>query len=214
LLLALALTFIPAVALAAEGSGDRPHWSLELKGGVFFPSMSRWSEFYGGSYTPEYGGALAYKVTREIEVGVEGTYLSADGIGYAPLHAQPAAGSRVSYELIPLNVYVLVRGIFREDQPLVPYLGGGWTRMFFREEVQGQGKVQGSVNGFHARGGIQFLLDRIDPDAAKSLDSDYHVRHTYFFTEAKYTNASADTVPSGTVNLGGISYLGGLLFEF
>lgn len=219
LLLALALLFIPAVAPAAEASGDRPHWSLELKGGVFFPSLSRWSEFYGNSYTPEYGGALAYKVWREIEVGVEGTYLSTDGNGQAPLHAQlpggsQAAAGQVSYELFPLNVFVLARGVFREDQLLVPYLGGGWTRMFYREEVKGQGKVQGSTNGFHARGGIQFLLDRIDADAARSLDRDYHVRHTYFFTEAKYTRANADTVSSGTANLGGVSYLGGLLFEF
>jgi hypothetical protein len=219
LLLALALVFIPAVALAAETSGDRPHWSLELKGGVFFPDLSNWADFYGKSYTTEFGGALAYKVSRQIEVGVEGTYLSADGNGQAPLHAQLAGGNRVvagqvSYELFPLNVFVLARGVFREDQPLVPYLGGGWTRMFYREEVKGVGKVQGSTNGFHARGGIQFLLDRIDADAARSLDRDYHVRHSYFFTEAKYTRATADTVPSGTANLGGISYLGGLLFEF
>jgi len=206
--------FIPAVALAAEESGDRPHWSLELKGGAFFPGLSNWSDYYGQSYTTEFGGALAYKVWREIEVGVEGTYLSADGSGYAPLHAQLAVGSQVSYELFPLNVFVLARGVFSEDQLLVPYFGGGWTRMFYREDVKGQGKVQGSTNGFHARGGIQFLLDRIDPEAARNLDHDYHVRHTYFFTEAKYTRASADTNPSGTANLGGISYLGGLLFEF
>lgn len=219
LLLALALLFIPAVALAAEGSGDRPHWSLEMKGGVFFPGLSRWSDFYGSSFTSEFGGALAYKVRREIEVGIEGTYVSTDGNGQAPLHAQLAGGGQVaagqvSYELFPLNVFVLARGVFSEDQLLVPYLGGGWTRMFYREEVKGQDKVQGSTNGFHVRGGIQFLLDRIDADAARNLDRDYHVRHTYFFTEAKYTRATADTKPSGSVNLGGVSYLGGLLFEF
>jgi hypothetical protein len=219
LFLALALLFSPSVAPAAEERVDRPHWSLELKGGVFFPGLSHWSDFYGTSYTPEFGGALAYKVIRQIEVGVEGTYLSADGNGQAPLHAQLAGGSQVaagqvSYELIPLNVFVLARGVFSEDQLLVPYLGGGWTRMFYREEVKGQGKVQGSTNGFHARGGIQLLLDRIDAEGARNLDRDYHLRHTYFFAEAKYTRATADTVPSGTVNLGGVSYLGGLLFEF
>jgi len=217
LLLAFVFMSLPALSLAGEeGSGDRPHWSLELKGGTFFPALPNWSSFYGSSHTSEFGGSVAYKVFRQIEVGAEGTYLSANGNGQALLHGSvPAQASPVSYELIPLNVFILMRGIINEDQLLVPYLGGGWTRMFYREEVKGQNlTVKGSTNGYHFRGGVQLLLDKIDPDSAKSFYTEFHIRHTYFFTEAKYTSATAGTNPSGSVNLGGPSYLGGLLFEF
>lgn len=216
ILLTLSLVLIPVMALAGQDNSDQPNWSLELKGGAFFPAAPRWSDFYGNSYTSEFGGALAYKIIQQVEIGIEGTYVGATGNGQALQHGrQPAQASQVSYELIPLNVFVLARGVFAEDQLLVPYVGGGWTRMFYREEIKGQGqKVQGSTNGYHARGGIQLLLDRIDPVSAKAFYNDFHVRHTYFFAEAKYTHAMAGTNPTGSVNLGGSSYLGGLLFEF
>ncbi len=216
LLLSLALIILPVVSLADEENANRVHWSLELKGGANFPAAPNWQDFYGKSSTSEFGSSLAYKVIRQIEVGIEGTYLSANGNGQALLHGgQPAQASQVSYELIPLNVFVLARGVISEDQLLVPYLGGGWTRMFYREEVNGQNMtVRGSTDGYHVRGGVQLLLDTIDPCSAKNLYDEFKVYHTYFFTEAKYTHAVAGTNPSGTVNLGGISYLGGLLFEF
>ena len=216
LLLALVIMLLPAVALADEKSGERPNWSLELKGGAFFPAAPSWSDFYGSSYTSEFGGSLAYKVTRQIEVGIEGTYISANGNGQAPLHGgQPAQSTQVSLELVPLDVFVLARGVFNEEQLLVPYAGVGWTRMFYRADVQGQGQmIQGSTNGYHARVGIQILTDGISPDSAKSLYDDFNVRHTYYFVEAKYTHADAGINPSGSVNMGGVSYLGGLLFEF
>ena len=216
IILMLLLICLPVLSLAEDGT-EPPHWSLELKGGAFSPQLAGWSRYYGGGYPAQYGGALSYKIVRQLELGLEGSYLRASGKGQQPLHA--AAGDQVpagavTYEQLPLDVFVLARGIFREDQLLVPYLGGGWTRLFYREAIQGEGKQQGSTNGYHARGGIQFLLDSLDRDAARNLDRDFQVRHSYFFTEAKYTHAAAGTDPSGSVNLGGISYLGGLLFEF
>lgn len=215
LLLALVLMLLPAMALADERNSDRPNWSLELKGGAFFPAVPHWADYYGNSYTSEFGGSFAYKVTRQIEIGVEGTYLSANGNGQAPVHGGLAQSTQVSLELAPLDVFVLARGVFSEEQILVPYAGGGWTRMFYKANVQGQDqKVQGSTNGYHARVGIQLLTDYIAPDSAKSLYEDFNIRHTYYFVEAKYTHADAAINPSGSVNLGGISYLGGFLFEF
>jgi hypothetical protein len=43
---------------------------------------------------------------------------------------------------------------------------------------------------------------------------DYGVFHTYLFFEAEYIRATVNTVTSGSVNLGGTSWLAGLLFEF
>jgi len=217
LILGLFLVIIPSLALGAEPRSDRPHWSLELKGGAFFPGAANWSKFYDSSYTGEYGGALSYKVLRQLEVGLEGSYLRSSGKGQLPLHA--AAGStvqagEVTYELFPLDLFVLARGVFSEDQLLVPYAAAGWSRVFYREGVKSQGSTRGSVNGYHARAGVQLLLDGVEPETSHDMYRDYGVHHTYLFLEAKYLRAMADTVPDGSVNIGGTSCLAGFLFEF
>jgi len=211
-ILILVLLISPAALFAEEPIAERPHWSLEIKGGDFIPDIDNWSQYYGRKYTREYGGSLAYKLLRPLEVGIEGNYIEDKGKGLAPLHNMPAG--KVTYKLYPVNVFVLVRGVFSENQWLVPYVGGGWTRMFYRQEVEDQGVARGATNGYHARAGLQFLLDGLDPDAANSFYLDDGVHHTYLFLEAEYTRAMVDTVSAGSVNLGGTSWLGGLLFEF
>ncbi|OGW40510.1 MAG: hypothetical protein A2010_08095 [Nitrospirae bacterium GWD2_57_9] len=214
--LVLAALILPAVLQAAERE-DRPHWSFEIKGGRFAPDIDNWAENYGSSYHGQYGGSLAYKLLRQVEAGIEGTYGKDTGAASAPLHGTTTG--RVTFETAPLNVFVLFRGIFTEGQWIVPYGGGGWTRMYYRTEVEDQGVVRGSTDGYHARGGLQFLLDGIDPHAASNMFNDYGIYHTYFFLEAKYVRAEIDTVASGaipsqSVNLGGTGYFGGFLFEF
>lgn len=212
IILAAILMLIPGLVQAAETRTDRPHWSLELKGGAFFPDTANWSKFYGSSFTGEYGAAVSYKVLRQLEIGIEGTYARATGKGQQPIHG--LVGGEVTHQQAPLNLFVLGRAVFDENQWLVPYAGGGYTKMFYRDEVKGGSTTQGSVNGFHARGGVQLLLDRIEPDAAKNFYLDFGVHHSYLFAEGRYTRAMADTVSSGSVNIGGTSCLGGFLFEF
>jgi len=211
-ILALILILIPCFAPAAETRSDRPHWSLELKGGAFFPAAASWSKFYGSSYTGEYGGALSYKILRQLEIGIEGTYSTATGNGILPNHV--LVGGKNTHQQVPLNLFVLGRGVFNEDQWLVPYAGVGYTRLFYRNEVEGQKTTEGSVNGYHARAGVQLLLDQLEPQSARDLYLDFGMHHTYLFVEGRYTRAMADTNPVGSVNIGGASALAGFLFEF
>jgi hypothetical protein len=208
----VAILLISATSQAAETSVQRPHWSLEIKGGRFYPDISDWSTYYGENYTSEFAGAMAYKISRLIEVGIEGGYIQDSGQALAPLHGVNAGS--VKYELAPVNVFVLVRGVFNETQWLVPYFGGGWTRIYYKEEVQDQSTARGFADGYHGRGGLQLLLDRFDQSAATNMYQNFGVFHTYLFVEAEYTHAMADTNTGGSVNLGGTSWLAGLLFEF
>jgi hypothetical protein len=204
----------PVVLLAADdtpGTQGRPHWSLELKGGLFYPAIKSWKQYYGDDKIGQYGLAFSYKILRMLELGIEGSYIKDDGQGFAPSHGT-TAGS-VTYELIPVNVFVLFRGIVNENQWVVPYVGGGYTYMYYREQIQFQNTVSGHSDGYHGRAGLQFLLDALDRRAANSFYRDAGVYHTYLFIEANYTRAMANT-PTGSVNLGGTSYLAGLLFEF
>jgi hypothetical protein len=204
------MVVFPSVVLA-ETTVERPHWSVEIQLGDFKPDIENWQDHYG-RYTVEYGGSVGYLIFRQLEIGIEGNHIKDKGTAFAPLHGI-ATGS-VTYELYPVNAFVLVRGVFNERQWLVPYVGGGWTRMFYREEVEGQGVSRGSVDGYHARAGIQLLLDKMDSSAANSFYLDFGVDHTYLFLEAEYTHAVTDLVSGGSVNLGGTSWLGGFLFEF
>ncbi len=211
LILLLLLVVMPALAHAEDSDSDqaqaRPYWSFEMKGGVFTPALPNFSQYYSKRDIDEYSMSLAYKIIRQVEIGVEGGYLSSHGQALAPIH-NIASGS-VTYDLYPANVFVLFRGVVNEQQWIVPYVGGGYTKMFYRESVEDQASVKGSANGYHARGGLQFLMDALDPQSANDLYMDSGIFHTYLFVEAEYIHAVA-----ASTNLGGTSYLAGLLFEF
>lgn len=217
LVLVLILFVLPVAAFAADEQNDRPHWSFEMKGGWFIPALDNWSMFYGSRNMTEFGGTLAYKIIRQVEAGVEGSFVHGTGQGLAPVHG--ILTGNVKYDLYPLNVFVLARGVVSEQQWLVPYAGGGWTRMFYREEIEDQGIIRGAENGYHVRGGLQLLLDGLDPQSANNMVRDYGIYHTYLFFEAKYTRVMVDTAgttstPGQSINIGGKSLLAGFLFEF
>lgn len=215
-LLTVILLLMPAFLFAAEEIGV-PKWSVEVKGGSFIPDLPGYSNYYGDRDMGEFGAAWSYKIFRQLEAGVEGMYSWDKGTGYAPLHG--AYNATVDYQLFPLNAFVLIRGVFAEGQFLVPYVGGGWTRVFYRQKISDQGDVRGSADGYHARAGLQVLLDDLDPEAANNMYLDYGIYHTYFFLEAGYSRAMIDAIDpvtglSGSVNLGGTSLRAGLLFEY
>lgn len=219
IMLVFILTLLPAVTNAADSNPQRPHWSLEVKGGFFYPDIENWQESYSSRKTGHYAATLAYKLFRQLEIGLEGGYIKDTGQGIALLHTANNAGipvyaGNVTYELFPLEAFIVLRGVFSEEQWLIPYIGGGWTRMYYREKVEFQEDAKGYADGYHGKAGLQFLLDGLDQSAANSFYRDSGVLHTYFFLEAQRTRAMADTVTGGSVNIGGTSYLGGLLFEF
>jgi len=210
--LTILILALPAAALAASPSVDRPHWSLEVKGGYFYPDIDNWKNYYGDDKTWHYAGSLAYKLVRQVDVGVEAGYIKDRGQGKGAISGVIAGN--VTYELAPLNVFVLFRGKFSETQWLIPYAGGGWTRMFYKEKIEAQSTVRGHADGYHGRAGLQFLLDDADGTASRNLYTDYGIYHTYFFLETQYSRVMINDLTGTSVNLGGTSYLLGLLFEF
>ena len=208
-LLLLLLLALPSPAPAADQLLDQPHWSLEVKGGVFSPKLEDFSRYYGGSTMPEFAAALAYKVRPWAEVGAEAGALWAKGQAQAVVHGT-TAGS-VDYELYPVNLFVLLRGLVKEDQWLIPYIGGGWTRMYYRQTVRDQGTVSGSADGYHVRGGLQLSLNELDRSASSSMYATYGVLRTSFILEAERITATESTT---STDLGGTSYRAGLLLEF
>ncbi len=206
----LILMLFPTTVLAAgDILLDQSRWSLEIKGGLFYPELKEFSRYYGKNNVPEYGMSLAYKVLPQLEIGAGAGAMVVKGHALAEFHGTLTGD--VTLELYPVNVFAVARGIFYDTQWLVPYVGAGWTRVYYREKIEGQGTVSGFADGYHVRGGLQLSLDSLDPGASGRMYNDYGVIHTSFFMEIEYTRA---IVGSPQVNLGGTAYLGGLLFEF
>ena len=211
-LLLVLTAFLPCPVLAAVEPEEPPRWSLDVKGGYFYPAIEDWATYYGDNKTWQIGGSMAYKLLRQVEVGLEGGIIKDRGQAYAPVNGI-VTGS-VDYELYPASVFIVLRGIFSEDQWLVPYIGGGFTRMFYREKIEDQGTVKGSTDGYYGKAGIQLQLDGADRSAANNLYLNYGINHTWLFFEAQRITAKINDNDGNQVDLGGTSYLWGLLFEF
>ena len=205
----LIVFFVPAIVHAADRLLEPPHWSLEIKGGTFAPALADWARYYDKRSMPEIEGSLAYKLIRQVDIGISVGYAKDKGHALAPGHSS-AAGD-VTYSIVPVNLFILLRGVVNEEQWVVPYAGGGFTRLFYQEKIESQDTVNGSVDGYHVRGGLQFLLNSLDERAANRMFQDYGIHHTYLFGEVEYTHA---VVRSVSVNLGGTAYMFGFLFEF
>ncbi len=211
-ILLLALILIPVAAFAADDSLlQEPHWSFELKGGSFKSSLDNWDVYYGKKDMPVYAMSLAYKLHRMVEAGVSGGYMEANGQATAFQHG--TLSGNVKYTAYPVDLFVLLRGVFSESQFLVPYVGAGLTRIYYTQKVESQSSVSGKADGYNLRGGVQLLLDELDMDAANNMYRDYGVYHTYLFIESEYIKATVST-DAGKVDLGGTTIVGGLLFEF
>lgn len=212
IVLLLALLLIPALASAADdSSAGEPRWSLEFKGGSFTPSLANWDTYYGSKDMPAYALAMGYKLHRMVEVGASGGLMEDSGQATAPLHGT-LSGS-VKYTAYPIDLFVLLRGVFSETQFLVPYVGGGFTRIYYTQKVEAQGSVNGKADGYHVRGGVQLLLDNLDMEAANNMYRDYGVYHTYLFIESEYVKATVKS-GAGDIDLGGTTMMFGLLFEY
>lgn len=195
-------------ALAADDVQKRSHWSIEFKGGLYYPDEDQWDRFYGKNRTGQLGMALGYKFHRRIEVGIESYFIKDSGVGYLP--ENDTTGGEVTINMYPVNLFLLYRAVFNEDQLVVPYVGGGWTHMFYRQKISGQDDVEGSTDGYHFRAGLQLLLDRLDKSGSfKSAQRG--INNTYLFLEVESIKAEDSATAS---KLGGQLYSLGVLVEF
>jgi hypothetical protein len=208
----LAGVLTPLEAAAEKDDVERPYWSVEVKGGYFYPEIPDWATYYGDNKTWQASGSVAYKLLRQVEIGVEGGKVEDRGTAFAPLAGSTTG--RVIYQLYPVNAFVLARGVFSERQWLVPYVGGGFTMIYYREKIEDQGYNRGKATGYHGRIGLQLLLDSADQKSANNFYMEYGIIHTYLFFEAQKTRVMVDTNSGESLDIGGLSYLTGLLFEF
>lgn len=207
LLIPLSIIFIltPAMLVNAES----PDWSFSLNGGYFTPGIEGWKNHYDADGAWTGGVEFGKELTERVELSVNMSYFKAKGSATTPTGR--TSSDEATYEQAPIHASLSYRLIFREDQALVPYIGGGYTHVLYREKIN-DNKTSGDRKGYHLRGGLQLLLDRFDTEAAKDFYSEWKVLHTYLTFEAIYSKA--DDFGKEDIDLGGLSYIGGIRFEY
>jgi hypothetical protein len=206
-LLLCCLLLNAGLAGATEETTAPPRWSFEFKGGRFRPSLADWEKYYGSGSMTQLDMALGYMPIRALQLGGEVGYSHDTGQGTLP--STGTLGGEVRYTQLPLHLYLTLRGVFSERQWLIPYVGGGWTYLYYKQEVVNQEESRGHADGWNARAGLQLLLNALDRDAAISIKQDYGIDYSYFTLEVQKYNAEVDGI-----DLGGESYLFGLRVEY
>jgi len=133
------------------------------------------------------------------------------------------SGDTTTLRLVPmaaLLVYRLDAAAERWSVPLVPYAKLGLNYTFWQIH-DGNGDVpdykgghgSGGTPGWQAAAGMSLLLDFLDPSAARGLDMETGVNHSYLFFEWDRVEATGLGM-TNKLHVGDSRWVIGLMFEF
>ncbi|MCC6622740.1 MAG: hypothetical protein IT385_15875 [Deltaproteobacteria bacterium] len=230
------------VALASLGSAgtsraDTPRdMMLELHGGSYAPSVddgvsggTPWKDIFGSSELTLLGMHLDYQVWQDFgSIGIGG------GIGYGWVDgtalddAGEGTDDEVGFNYVPLTFSVTYRwdwAAVHHSVPFVPYVKVGLTAAMWwstdakdsisntRDASGTERTGMGATFGWHAGGGLQFLLDVLAPGMAQGFDNESGVNNSYLFVELVHSQVD-DFGSSTSLDLSDDALSFGLAFEF
>lgn len=224
------------------GEFASPRWFFfEVKLGPYTPNID--AEFDGAAspFDDLFDGGMGLMVKGELDVsfwrpfgtfavgGVVGWYgNSANNFEDTTTSGSVADTSKrtageSTLTLIPLSLLLIYRADFLWDRwgiPLIPYakFGINYTIWWINKgdgsvATAGGQDAKGGTFGWQFNGGALFCLDVLEPSAAKTMDVELGINHTFLFFE--FIHFSADGFGSDTaLRVGDTTFQGGLAFEF
>lgn len=204
IMLILSFLLVPSIVTAESSQGY-----LSLNGGYVVSEIDGWNKHYDRDGVWAGGVEAGLKLTDRLEIGIGFNYSKAEGTATTPTGR--ASIDKATYEQLPVNLSLSYRLLFSDNQVIVPSFGGGYTHFIYREKINDQ-KISGDLAGYHARGGLQILLDYFDPTTATDFHSDWNISNTYLTFEALYSKV--DDFGKEEIDLGGLRYFAGLRFEY
>jgi hypothetical protein len=141
------------------------------------------------------------------------------------------SGDTTALNIVPLSIMAVYRFDYlarRWKIPFVPYVkvglayyiwwienGGGFLSIaqFTPPGSTSSQGGWGGTFGWVANPGGAFLLDVLDPSAAKTIDAELGINHTYLFCEFHYADISGFGA-AGKMNLSDTTLNAGISFEF
>lgn len=226
-----------------RGYASSQYFFLEFKFGGYLPDIDSEFDGTKTPFADLFGNDLGFMFKTELDLEIWrpfGTFSIGGVAGYSSLGASPfkdegsdttptdsSTASRLTGEttitLVPLAVLLIYRADFFYQYwrvPVIPYAkfginytmwwiskGDGDTASFKGEDAEG------GTFGWQFSAGAALLLDVFEPSAAKTLDTDAGINHTYLFFE--FIHVQADGFGSDSVlHVGDTAWQGGLAFEF
>jgi len=215
------------------------NFGFEVRGGPYYAGVD---DEFDGSATPfadSFGDHSRLRIGFEVDWQALHLPFGSLGVGLAPSLVRyvgtarfEGSGEKSSEEttliVMPIVAVAVVRFDFaiREWQiPLAPYAKIGFaTYLWFAEDGDGTARADGAdgeadavlgsgrTHGLELSGGIALLLDFLEPNAARKLDSNAGVNHSYLFAELLWANVDGFGA-QGVMNLGDTTWNMGLLLE-
>lgn len=207
-----------AAALALPGAArGEGFWVGSAALGAFHPQQKNWSDHFDQDFLFTGKLGLGYRFAGRWEVGLEGGYRRATGTEKIALQDNTGADlATASFDQTLTDVPVQVYGLYQfrgsEEQVVVPYVGAGLTRHYYRLNVDGGDDVRGHLSGYLARAGVRVALDRFEPRRSGRARARVGLSHTYLSVEGEYSRV--DDFGKESANLGGWALYAGAVFDF
>lgn len=178
--------------------------------GYYLPKDTSFQKIY--SDDGEMAGFLEFSKTWlsqiEATMGIGGTHFSGRLLMNDP---NALCIDKATLTLAPAYLQCSYLFHYAREQKLIPYLGGGLDAWGYLENKAGH-SVKGVKYGYHGLAGVRFLLDWLDPQAAKSSFQEYGVENTYLVLETRWLQIN--NFGEHKLDFSGPLYRIGLLWEF
>ncbi len=192
-LLAVALALSPA---AARAQPSPRVGSFELGAGTYRPDID--SAFAApGPYQQVFGSGRGWMLRAgvskalytqfgSLELGIRSGWFRDKGKGLIDSGGTLVkSGDETTFNVVPTSLMLTYRFdwlVERHGIPFAPYGRVAFERYnWWITDGQGHWSKEGGTNGWSVTGGLAFLLDVIEPGAARELDRETGVNHTYLF---------------------------------
>ena len=214
---------------------------FELKFGPYLPAIDG-EDGVGSPYEMTFGGDASLMTQLELDrfflwpggqlgAGFSAGYLqdSAEACAQNPdgtpdCATAPRPGDGTTFHLIPTALTAVYRFTDLADRtyvPLVPYVKLGlayyiWWITKGDGDVTStpmNGRARGGTLGWQGSLGVSVRADRIDPAAARNLETEFGVEHAGFFAELTWADVSG--LGAGhKLHVGDLTWFAGINFEF
>jgi hypothetical protein len=224
LTLALAATSASAQVVDPAFTGKSPRTgAIQLRLASYKPEIDSEPGLTGTPYADFFGdsGMILFEVEgqRFFYQGYGSAVLSLSA-GYAEKWGQGStpegelAGERSGLQVFPLSFGVFYKLDYAAERwgiPVVPYAEASLRYIPYRFLGTTEG-LKGGRHGYGFTGGVQLMLDFLEPSLARNLDSDTGVNHTYLFAE--YTRAEVNNFGKGGLDLSSRGWMFGFALDY
>ncbi len=201
---------------AARNVSTPERYIIELRGGPYQPDLGSFDRFFGGDLGPYLGLQVSYILYRLPNIA----YLAAGGgFGWSNYSGAAIAvnGSgnvteETSLTLLPLSAIAQIRLDVLPRKLGIPFLLAakvGWQWAFWDTSTGAQNDASGWSTGLLYAGQLALDLDSFDSAAARSLDEEWGINHSYLFFEIYRFSPTSASLP-----IGGTGWVLGLGFNF